>query len=194
MMNFFKQVAGICVFVVAFTAAVALARFYGLLSAPVLWLDEVRTPEIARVAPARGGAREAFEVPLAARFVTLDFERRRSYTTLELDGEVWRDAPDKLRVWTYFFTPEGAARGEVWAAEPVELTRLSGGSDIFKLNAEAACSFCDDADAPPSGYYARVYVTTDSRPPVNLHAGNFDFDIKTASPVLVQATTARRRL
>jgi len=196
MKNFLKHMAGVCIFVVAFATAVALARFYGLLSAPVPWLGQAEMPEIRAALPDGldgPNAPDAVEVPVAARFVTLDFERRRSYTTLKLMRDRHQAAPERLRVWTYFFTPEGAARREVWTAGPVELTRPFDAGETVTLNAEAACDFVDDPHAPRQGYYARVYITTDARAPVNLRAGDFDYDIKTASPVVVQAATTPSR-
>lgn len=192
-MSFYKQAAGVCVFVAAFSASAALAIFYGFISVPQF--GAVERPAIARLAHVDGdnnNTSAASEVPLAARFVTLDFERRRSYTTLELTREQHQPAPGKLRVWTYFFTPEGAQRGEVWTAAPVELTRPFAAAGTIRLDTEAACSFCDDAQAPRSGYYARVFVTTDARPPFNRRADNFDFDIRTASAVVVQAASSSR--
>jgi hypothetical protein len=185
MMSFLKQVAGACVFVVAFGASAALAIFYGFISVPQF--DGVEMPAVVGVEPA------TVEVPLSARFVMLDFEHRKSYTTLELARNPHQPAPDKLHVWTYFFTPEGAARREIWSAAPVELTRPFDASDTARLHVEAACTFCNDSQAPRSGYYARVYLTTDARPPINPGANDFDFDIMTATHVLVQAATAAER-
>ena len=162
-------------FFFAFAASVAVVAFFQ----PLL-----RARPGVSYAPAPRPFRLAEDLGVEVGLVTLDREHSRSYTRLSLSAYGGR-VPDRLWVRTYFFSPDDAG-GRVWVSDAVELGRLFDESGSVSLNVAAPCDWCDDADAPRGGYFARVQVS-DGREATPLPAGAQFRDIRTAAPVVVHA-------
>ncbi|MGH9901464.1 MAG: hypothetical protein ACRD68_06575, partial [Pyrinomonadaceae bacterium] len=152
-----KNLTGVAVFVLALVAAVVVTHFYSQPSVPVppaVTTPPPAFPPAARTPPPA----PAFH---KASLVSLDFARKKSYTTLALERDPSRPAPERLWVWTYFFAPDAAGRKH-WAGEPVEVREPFAGGDRATVTVTAACAWCGDSSAPTRGYYARVNVSAES--------------------------------
>ena len=143
-------------FFFAFAAACALV-------AAVAALRPARTALLYMPAPPRE-FRLAEDLGMEVGLVTLDRETSRSYARLKLWLPSPHQAPQRLWVRTYFFTP-GDPAGRVWAGEAVELKQPFVEYNYAHLTVAAPCTWCADEDAPPSGYFARVQSSTDGRTP-----------------------------
>ena len=127
------------------------------------------------------------------RLVSLDFINGQSYTTLALQREAGRPAPERLWVTTVFVSPEFAP-GRSWTTT-TEIRRPFGAGNLAgrtEITAAASCSWCARSGAPAPGYFARVYVWAEDGPHL-LPPEAFDADIRTAVPVVVQARREARR-
>jgi hypothetical protein len=175
-----KHVAGIALFFAIFASSVLAIRF---LTAPISPI-----PSVSRTAPPFHFATNVRQ-PLdfvEAQYVSLDFINRKSFTSLTIKSVEGQPVPGRIWVRTYFFTPSSDG-GRVWAGEAIEIhlpVLNSGGTEIMAV---APCSWCNNSDAPETGYYARVAVSTVSAEATYLHGRQIDRDITTATPVVVQA-------
>lgn len=169
-------------FFLAFAAAVALVGVF-----PRLWPDRPeprRAPAPAR--PFRLSEDLSFEVGL----VTLDRENARSYTRLDLHVVRRLGVPEKLWVRTFFFSPDDPAR-RVWVGDAIQIDRPFDEQGDASMTVAAPCAWCDDADAPRGGYFARVQIS-DDRDRTPLPDGALFHDIRTAAPVVVHAERVPR--
>lgn len=131
-----------------------------------------------------------FEVGL----VTLDREHARSYTRFNMHVVRRAGVPEKLWARTLFFSPDDPS-GRVWWGGEVELNRPFDEYGDASMTISAPCGWCDNADAPRGGYFARVQIS-DGREQTPLPWGAEFRDINTAVPVVVhaeRASPARRR-
>lgn len=193
--NLLKKLAGVGVFIGALAAAVAVTKFYTRYAAAPPPAEIVHR-QTAPVAPAAAASDvdATMLVDVTTRLVTLDFDGCKSYTTLIVERDRRRPAPESLWVWTYFFTPDASTGQKMWAADPVEIRRpFAAGGDSVTINADNTCSWCDDPRAPQSGYYARVRVSTVSKEAARLRDEEMSDDITTATPVIVQAASKKSR-
>ena len=196
-MNILKKLLGVGVFIVALAVAVAVTKFYTRPSEPTPRQPPtviVQTPTAPAAPNGAFSSGVATTVSVTARLITLDFDRRKSYTTLVLERDRRQPAPEKLWVWTYFFTPDARAAGQtIRAGEPVEIRQPFANGDKVTVNVDGACAWCDDPHAPKSGYYARVQISTASKEAARLGEAQLNYDIGTATPVIVQAATRKTR-
>lgn len=179
-MNLSKHVAGIALFIFIVGSSVLIVS---MVAAPLQMIPPVQIKEPLSVS--RTGAKS---VAYTVQLVSLDFINRESYTTLRLKRDTRLPAPDTLWVSTYFFVPEFTSHG--WSSAPVEIQDPFAGGDEVSLTLTGACPLCADANAPRSGYYARVGVSTVSGIAAQSVA---QADSKTPIPVLVQAERKSRR-
>ena len=173
-MNLRKHVAGFALF----SAIVGCAIFINaLLTAPV-----ARIPPVLITAPPMSPpTRLRQPVNYKVRLVSLDFINRESYTVLKLKHETGQPVPEKLWVTTVF-SPDSPS-GKSFVITTKILNPFENEDDL-EYTAASSCAGCDYSNAPRVGYFARVYVSTDE---ANLYPGDFDSDLTTAIPVVVQA-------
>jgi hypothetical protein len=173
-MNVRKHLAGLALFSVILGSAIFINHFLNvpnvaIASAP-LQLPFSVTKEKSRLI--------GYEV----KQVSLDFVNKKSYTVLTLKHQPGQPAPEKLRVTTFFFSPDYP--GGVWTSK-AEIPQPFAQSDETDLVATAFCGLSLHSDTPRAGYFARVYVSTadadNSYPP----DAQFSRDIRTAFPVVV---------
>lgn len=183
-MNLRKHIDGFAVFLIILTIAVCINEY---LTWPSWKAPRVR---IAAPLPQETTGNQQ-PINFNVRQVSLDFIKGESHTTLTLKREAGQSAPEKLRVTTIFFSPEHPARGS-WTSK-TEIRRPFASGDQIEVNATGECEWCVPFDTPKSGYFARVYVSTEdydnSYPP----DGQFNRDITTAVPVVVHWPDAMKQ-
>ncbi|HWT01958.1 MAG TPA: hypothetical protein VN256_17045 [Pyrinomonadaceae bacterium] len=182
---------------IVFTAVLGLTvLIYDYLNWPPWKVHRTKAPVSAPAPVADEPHSKLSEVPRVShtvRLVSLDFINGKSYTTLTLQRETGRPAPERLWVTTVFLTPESAP-GRSWTTT-TEIRRPFGTGNRAgrtEITAEASCSWCAASGTPAAGYFARVYVWTEDGahlPPPEAFAA----DITTAVPVVVQAERETRR-
>jgi hypothetical protein len=194
-MNFLKKLAGIIVFVAALAGAVVLTKYYGRpeparaepdtnTAAPSKVTDvPVPPPPTAAAAP----------VVFKPQLITLDFAGRKSYTTVVLERDPSRPAPQKVWVWTYFFTAEAGRERKYCAGEPVEVRWPSADSTRERVTVEAPASACAAPRDASATFYARVNVSAESAFAARLSESKISYDLGSATPVVVQGLDAPQK-
>lgn len=188
-----KHFARIVVFTLAFAGAVVLTGIYKMSRRP----SRPSPPIAALEADAPVGRPFGPNVTLAsppvphkAKLITLDKSRKESYTTLELAP--LRSAPQRLWVWACFFVPSASAgAGRCWSSEPVEVLRPFDNGGPAMLTVKAPCAWCGEAGVPENGFFAIVRVSTVSAEDARATEDALNFDIATATPVVVQEPRTR---
>lgn len=199
-MNVLKKLAGVGAFAVALVLAVVVNNFYNeRYGTPPA--DTPPAPPAAVIVPVEPGSITPAPPPLPAtspprvshraKLITLDYSARESYTTLELERDASRAAPQRVWVATYFFVPGGgggAGARRIWGGEPVEvaLPFAGGGRTAVTTNVAAPLTWAREPGAPKDGFYARVVVSTESADAARVRPGEFDFNLTDAVPVVVQ--------
>ncbi len=183
-MNLRKHIDGFAVFLIIVTIAVGINEY-------LTW-PSWKAPRVRVAAPLpQETTGNQQPINFNVRQVSLDFIKGESHTTLTLKREAGESAPEKLRVTTIFFSPEYPARGS-WTSR-TEILRPFASGDQIEVTATSDCEWCVPFDTPRSGYFARVYVSTEdddnSYPP----DGQSSRDITTAVPVVVHWPDALRR-
>ncbi len=183
-----KYFARVIVFTLALAGAVFLTGFYESLRNPT----RPTPPDVAVGDDASGGCffgapvlRAAPPVLHKAKLITLDAARRESYTTLELECAPHAAAPEKLWVWTCFFVPSAGA-GRCWSSQPVEVLRPFASGNRATVTIQAPSAWYGEAGAPVNGFHALVRVSTLSAEDARVPVAALNFDITTATPVVVQ--------
>jgi hypothetical protein len=180
-----KKLAGLLAFAVALAGAIVLTKYY---SSP-----RPATPQpapAAAIAPPASDARANAPVTFKTQLVTLDFAARKSHVTLNLERDPARPAPEKVWVWAYFFTPD--ALGRYCAGDPVEVRQPFAADSHASVNVEAPFKDCPAPRTPPSTYYARVNVSTESAFAARLGEQRISYDISQASPVTVEGAQPKK--
>lgn len=184
-MKVLKKLTGVAVFFVALGVALTVTKFYDSL----ISLTGRAAPEVTASIPAPNNLSDTLpgsqSVPHKAQFISLDFEKQQSFTTLIIEREPNDPAPQSIWVWTYFFAPDDSSQ-RIWASAPVEIHEPFAGGDYATITATAPCEWCADRRAPRSGYYARVHVSTRSSEAARFANEQTSRDIASAVPVLVQ--------
>jgi hypothetical protein len=184
-MNFLKKLAGILVFVAALAGAVVLTKYYGRPEpAPVS-----EAPPPAPTAPPAGTDAPA-PVVFKPQLITLDFASKKSHTTVVLERDPSRPAPQKVWVWTYFFTAAGGER-KYCAGEPVEVRWPSAESVRERVTVEAPATACAEPRDASATFYARVNVSAESAFAARLSEAKISYDLTSATPVVVQGLSRR---
>jgi hypothetical protein len=178
-MKTLKKLAGVLTFFAVFCLSVAVTRYFYIPFKAASNVSVVEPSSALVFVPQTDSGLGTYEV----RLVSLDFQSRKSYTTLTLNRAPRRPAPERLWVRTYFFTPDGS-RAALYT-DTVELHDPFQDGDTVTLTAAAPCHQCDQAPAK-DGYYARVQVSTRSGNDLLPRDVLIDDDIATATPVLVQ--------
>ncbi|HEX8650475.1 MAG TPA: hypothetical protein VF708_06515 [Pyrinomonadaceae bacterium] len=179
-MNTWKNLAGVLTFFAVFGLSIAVIKFIHTPFGTVVRGSRA-APSSARIfAPQTASGLASYRVQL----VSLDFEARKSYTTLTLDRDLNQPVPESVWVRTYFFRPGEARAG--WSTEAVEFQHPFRNGNTVTLTAAARCGWCDQALASTNGYYARVQISIPSGKDVLTRDELTDDDLKTAFPVLVQ--------
>lgn len=175
-MNLRKHIDGFAVFLIILTIAVCINEY---LITPRWKAPRIR---VAVPLPQETPGRQQ-PINFNVRQVSLDFIKGESHTTLTLKREAGQSVPEKLRVTTIFFSPEYPARGS-WTSQ-TEIRRPFASGDQIEVTATGECEWCVPFDTPKSGYFARVYVSTEDDDNSHPPDGQFNRDITTAVPVVV---------
>ena len=184
-MNFLKKLAGIIAFVAALAGAVVLTKYYGRPApAPV----EVVTP--APPAPP-GDASISESIVFKPQLVTLDFASKKSHTTLALERDHARPAPERVWVWTYFFTADAGGERKYCAGEPVEVRQPFATGNRATVTVDAPANSCAAPRDPSATFYARVNVSTESSFAARLSEAKISYDVTSATPVVVQGVSRK---
>lgn len=183
------KLAGLLVFVVVLVGAIALTRYYSSRPAPPPATPATpASPASTPSAPSEGAREGGAPVVFKPRSITLDFEAGKSHTTLALERDATRPAPEKLWVWTYFFSPEGERT--YCAGEPVEVRRPFATGDSPTITATASAADCRAPSPALYALYARVNVSTESAFAARLSERQISYDTASATPVVLK--NARR--
>lgn len=185
-MNFLKKLTGIIVFVAVLAGAVALTKYYGRPEPAEVGTETPPAPPAPPPAPDAPAAPVVFKPQL----VTLDFASRKSHTTLVLERDPSASAPQKVWVWTYFFT---MGERKYCAGEPVEVRWPSAESRSEKVTVEAPASSCAEPRDASTTFYARVNVSTESAFAARLSESKISYDLTSATPVVVQGLARKPR-
>ncbi|MCP9494046.1 MAG: hypothetical protein MSG64_06260 [Pyrinomonadaceae bacterium MAG19_C2-C3] len=174
-----RKIIGVVAFVVALITAIALTRFA---------VTRLAQPE--NVAPPVATTTRTAPVGFVVQQSIIDFKRRTTYTTLRLERN--SDSPTRVWVWTHYFSPDKA--GVSWSAAPVTINAPFADADrrIVTVTGECPRAMCDRVPQDKTAYYARVFVTDESPEASQPTFTSRDFDIMTATPVLLQGIDARR--
>ncbi len=187
-MNFLKKLIGVVVFVAALAGAVVLTKYYGRPEP-----TEVRTdnPPIPRDANMNVSATPpAAPVVFKPQQITLDFASKKSHTTLLLERDPSAPAPQKVWVWTYFFT---AGERKYCAGDPVEVRWPSAESRSERVTVEAPAASCAEPRDASTTFYARVNVSTESAFAARLSESKISYDLTSATSVVVQGVGRKAR-
>jgi len=178
-MNLRKHAAGFVIFSIILGSAIFINAY---LTAPTATVPPVPTGELPQQIFIEEMNTPAETVNFKVRLVSLDFINRQSYTALTLKREAGQPAPRKLWVTTVFFLPDRGF-GKILTSY-TEILKPFAHGDVLEYVAASSCDWCESPNIPRAGYFARVYVSAidadSSYPP------DIDFDIKTATPVVVQ--------
>jgi hypothetical protein len=174
-MNARKHLAGFAVFSLILGSAILINHF---LTIPYATIAPVLYPETARVT-----VREQQPVTYRVRQVSLDYVNQKSYTELSLFRQLGQPAPETIWVTTTYFSPD-STRAEDWTTvTEIRQPFARGNWGIFVATAE--WELPPAVETPGAGYFARVYVSSESQ-------GNFyppDYqsksDLAQAVPVVV---------
>lgn len=186
-MNKWGKIIGIAAFLVALGAAIMVTKF----AQSRFHASPSPTPIVPVSVPPPVVNTNASPVHYRVQQSSIDFASNRSYIRLLVEraaSEETATQPERLWVWTYYFTPD--APGRSWSSAPVEIAnplanRAGGRSATVTVTGE--CPLCDAAARRTRAtYYARTHVTSEpperARPDEALRS----FDINTATQVLVQ--------
>jgi hypothetical protein len=179
-MNIRKHLAGFALFSVILGSAIFINHF---LAAPTASIAVV--PLNAPALPVAKTA-EPVSINYETRLVSLDFINKKSYTVLSFKREGGQSAPEKLWVITYFFSP-ARPTGKILTST-AEILKPFARGDKLEYVATSSCEWCETASFPrEAGYFARVYVLADDPDTSYPPDIDFDADITTAVPVVIQA-------
>lgn len=193
-MNILRRLAGVLTFITALGLAIAVT---GYINTPFNTAKRVSKVGLSWLQPASLVSDDellAQGISYQVKLVSLDFERRKSYTTLTLRKEADTPAPEKLWLQTYLFVLLDPQAG--WASDPVEFDQPFKSGNTVTLTITAACHWCDQSSTPLDGYYARINLSTRSASDASRPRERIHDDLRTAIPVLVQngrhSSTTRR--
>ncbi|MDT5061944.1 MAG: hypothetical protein QOH63_2403 [Acidobacteriota bacterium] len=192
-MNVRKHLAGLAIFSVILGSAIFINAY---LTNPVA----IVSPARIKVSPTQISTGEPQPISYSISQVTLDFINKKSYTELHIKRMPDQPVPETLWVTTYFFSPEYP--GRVWTSK-TEIRHPFSQGDQTDLAVAALCGLCIASNITPlyqapdstepvlshpptkTGYFARVYVSTDYADNPYPAGVQFDRDIETATPVVV---------
>lgn len=174
-----RKITGVVAFVVALISAVALTRFAVTRLTP----SEPAAPPVAATT-------HAAPVNFVVQQSIIDFKRRTTYTTLRLERDT--NAPAQVWVWTHYFSPDKS--GVSWLAPSVAVNAPFADANRRTVTVEGECprAMCERVPQDKTAYYARVFVTDESPETSQPAFTTRDFDITTATPVLLQGMEAQR--
>lgn len=163
-------------FFFAFAAALSVVALFGPALTPRRPVARPATPDFAI----------ADNLDTKVELVSLDRESGRSYTRLRLRLVGRSLRPERLWVRLSFFNPSDPS-GRVRGDDAVEVVRPFDGGSPAAFTVTSTCSWCDDEDAPASGYFANVEIFEDRGGAKPSHSSSQFSDLTTAVPVVVHA-------
>jgi hypothetical protein len=173
-MNVRKHLAGLALFSVILGSAIFINHF---LNAP-----NATIPSAPLQLPFSVTKGQSQPIGYDVKQVSLDFVNKKSYTVLTLKRQPGQPAPDKLRVTTFFFSPDYP--GGIWTSK-AEIPQPFAQGDETNFVATAFCGLSFHSDTPRAGYFVRVYVSTEDADNSYPADAQFSRDIRTAFPVVV---------
>lgn len=178
--------AGAAAFVFAFAlgaGAGALFQTPRAAAPPAARAVESRT---APVAPAVGVG-----VSFRTQLVTLDFSARELHTSLVLERDPARRAPESVWVKTFLFRDHAGRGARACPTEAVRLIRPFDEAGSARHVVVVPVNACQEPRDASVNFYARVLVSTTN--PAEQPDRAADFDIRTATPVVVEWDAGGRR-
>ena len=146
-----KHLAGYAIFSFILGSAILINHF---LTIPDATIPPVLQPEVTSVP-----VKERQPVKHQVRQVSLDYINRKSYTELRLFRQLGQPAPERVWVSTTYFSPD-SARAEDWTTiTEIPQPFARGDGEVFVATAE--WDLPPALHKPGSGYFARVYVSSE---------------------------------
>jgi hypothetical protein len=194
-----KKLAGLLVFAVALLGAVMLTQYYTRRYGPPPAPAAPPAAPLPPAAPPVTGARSTTLPPPAATYsepaanapvtfkpqlVMLDLAGRKAHVTLQLERDPARPAPASVWVWAYFFSTDATAR--YCAGDPVELRQPFAAGNRAVVKVELPVTGCAAPQGASSTYYGRVNVSSESAFAARLGEQRISYDIRQASPVVLE--------
>ncbi|MDT4954161.1 MAG: hypothetical protein QOJ02_2299 [Acidobacteriota bacterium] len=174
-MNLRKHLAGLALFSIILGSAIFINHF---LNTPNLTLASVPLH-----LPFSDLKEKPQSISYRVKQVSLDFINKKSHTELTLERQPAQPVPEKLWVTTFFFSPDYP--GGVWMSK-AEISQPFAQSDRIDVVAAAFSGLSlPESDTPKAGYFARVYVSTESADNSYPSDVQLSRDIRTALPVVV---------
>jgi hypothetical protein len=130
------------------------------------------------------------DISCSIETIALDPRSGKSFARVRLTRDEVGAPADRVWVTVSFLTADGPPGG-ARACEPVELREPFGAFDSATVTVTATCDWLVGRSAPSSGYYARVYASTLSARDALNRARQDDFDVASATPVLIQNADRR---
>lgn len=184
-----KKLAGLLAFAAALACAILITRYYATPPAPAPAPPVSVVPPVVPTSADAGGVN--VPVTFKTQLVTLDLGSKKGRATVALERDPARPAPERVWVWTYFFTPEES--GRYCAGEPVEVSRPFDAGARAVVNVEAAVEGCPAPRTASSTFYARVNVSSESSFAARLAEGRISYDVTQASPVVLENAQPKKR-
>ena len=107
-----------------------------------------------------------------------------TYTRLKIKWNETGLPPEKIWVWTYFFTED--SNGEIWSGKPVEINKPFAKDNLVSIEVKSSNDWYSKT-LGQSNFYARVNVSAVSIEKALLSAEKINTDIRGATPVLLAA-------
>ncbi len=177
--------ARLITFLLTFTLALAIVNLFvrpllRAVNVPPITISMPTPPDMPAVS-----SQPLNSVSYKTQFVSLDFLRGKAYATLTLKRLPQYPVPEKICIQLHFFAPDRASR-KSWSSGPVEVREPFAMSETKTITVESSCNWCDDADVPANGYYARISLSDAPANDAAVSEDEMDFHITNATPVLVQ--------
>lgn len=152
-MNVRKHLAGFAIFSFIVGSAILVNHF--------LNIPDARIPPVIRPEAVAGTVKAP--VTFRVQQISLDYNRGRSYTQLSLFRQLDQPAPEKVWVMTTFFSPD-SPRAESWSISTAISQPFANGNG----QSVVAIGNWDlppllESDKPGAGYFARIYVSSESQ-------------------------------
>ena len=179
MMNLRKHVAGFALFSIIVGSAVFINAY---LNVPTATISPVPVSE--EETPQRSVEVSAPQVTYNVRQVSIDLVNKQSYTQLVLKLQPGQLPPENLWVTTVFLPHSVTNISSKNLMTTRQIRQPFARGDNMEYTVSSQCEWCGSVGGPNPGYFARVFVSTDSE---NLYPADFDtYDIRKATPVVVQ--------
>jgi hypothetical protein len=156
-MNFRRHVDGFAVFLIILTSAIFINEINEYLNFPNLKLRPARVATSHTQTPVASPQPVKFKV----RQVSLDYINKKSYTEIRLFLEPGQPVPEKVWVFTSFYSPDSAL-AEQWVVS-TEFRRPFDKGDGETFVAVTDWDLPPRLSKPGAGYFAHVDVSSEAQ-------------------------------